>query len=59
MESLHRSMLIGVSIGMVVTTILILGLYDISCNRQIEMAKLGYEQVQTIGRGDYVWQKVK
>jgi hypothetical protein len=59
MESIHKATLIGLVLGMLLVTILTLGCYYISCVRQVNMAKLGYEQARTIGTTDYVWQKAK
>lgn len=58
MESVHKGVLIGFVAFIIGSVIFGLGMYWISCHRQVEMAKAGFEQVQTIGRGDYVWQKV-
>jgi hypothetical protein len=59
MESMHKAVTIGICFGMFLLMIVCLGMYYISCDRQTEMARLGYEQVQTVGHSDYVWQKVK
>jgi len=59
MNSLHKSTLIGCITGFVLIVVVAIGCHYISCHRQIEMAKLGYEQVQKAGSMDYVWHKVR
>ena len=59
MQSVHKAVLIGVSIVIFLYATLILGGYYIACDRDVKMAKAGYEQVQRMGYSDYVWQKAK
>ena len=59
MESMHKAVLIGVSIGIFLFVIVILGGYYVACDRDVKMAKEGYEQVQIMGGMNYVWQKAK
>jgi hypothetical protein len=58
MDSIHKATLIGTIVISILIAIVSISLYAISCKRQIEMANAGFEQVQTIGHSDYVWQKI-